>query len=639
MRRFSTILRWAMLIGVIGVIAAIIINEHYINPKTYDNQAIVVYARVLPDGSMKIREERTVRFRGEFSRYTLTFPAKGFSGIKDVAVAESDQTYGLVKSAADRPEGKYTVVSPGGGNGEYKIEWYFRAKDETRKFIIDYRVMDCVTVYQDTAELYWKFIGANRSNAVGQMSVFLTLPPGAAREQIKVWGHGPLEGKVAIDEAGTISLVTKDLPGHRFLEGRVVFPVKLVPQAGNKVNRLVLPEIQKQEEEFVRKTKEEQRNARLRVLAATVLPVAGLVIAGFLYWRYGRRHKPEFFGDYYRELPGDYSPAELGVLYYSGKNQPEALSATLMDLARRGYIMMEPTQREEKRLGGLLGTATKDDVHIRCVKSRDECLRDYEASLLGFLFNDVGGGAAVVKFSDLQMYGKNHPIMIKGFLDDWFAGVKQAAEQRGFFRPRNSGLLLGLSLSLAGLLIAAVSCAKLPQWRELIPGLVIAAAAFGLLAVHERKARRTLYGETQYAMWQAFTRFLKDFSNLDRAQLPQLIMWEHYLVYAVLLGAAQEVLRQLPFVYPQIQERDTDFGRNWGFSRGCGYPTGRYGTPEAAALTPGLAAVSLLDSLQETWITAFSSASGTDTSSSSGSDGGFSSGGGDGGGGSSDSAD
>jgi len=640
MRRIGSILKWAIVVSIIGVIAAIYLNDHYLNPKIYENQEIVVYARVLPDGSMKIREERTVRFRGEFSRYSLSFPTKGYAAIRDIAVAEQDKAYDLVNTTADRPEGKYTVNSPSAGKGDYKIEWYFKAKDETRKFIIDYRVVDCVTVYQDTAELYWQFIGANRTNAIGKMAVYLTLPPGAVREQIKVWGHGPLEGKVAIEETGKISMVTKNLPANRFLEGRVVFPVSLVAQAGKKVNRIILPDIQKQEAEFVRKTQEEQRNAQLRVLAGVAIPVAGLGLVGWLYWRYGRRCKPEFFGDYYRELPGDYSPAELSILYYLGTNQPAALSATLMDLARRGYIRMEPTLREEKRLGGLLGTATKEDVNIWCIKANDESLRDHEVMLLGFLFNDVGSGSQVVKFSDLEGYGRNYAKPLKQFLDNWFDCVKLAVEQYNFFCADNSGRQLGLTLALVALLIAAVSCANMPKWRELMPGLVITVVAFGWLVAHERKARRTLYGETQYAMWQAFSRFLKDFSNMDRAQLPQLIMWEHYLVFAVALGVAREVLRQLPFVYPQIQEPDSEFGRNWGFNQGYGYHLNGHETHNAAGWTSGLATASLLDSLQETWTSAFSSASAADTGSSSGGDGGgFSSGGGGGGGGSSDSAD
>ena len=139
-------------------------------------------------------------------------------------------------------------------------------------------------------------------------------------------------------------------------------------------------------------------------------------------------------------------------------------------------------------------------------------------------------------------------------------------------------------------------------------------------------------------MWQAFRRFLTDFSNMDRAELPQLILWEHYLVYAVVLGVATEVIKQLPFVYPQVNDPNSDFGYYWG-----GMYHTRYdavgGTETSFA---GLAGVTdMMNSLNDSWssvVTAAGSSSGG-SSSGSGDGGGFSGGGGDGGGGGSSDAD
>lgn len=630
------------LVVIVGLLLAgvLFINEHYINAKTYDNQEVVIYARVLPDGSLKIREERTVKFSGEFSRYSLQFPFKGYSGMTDFAVAEQAGSYNRVNSATDRPSGKFTVTAPSGGKGDYKIEWYFRAKDEIRKFIIDYRVLNCVTVYQDVAELYWQFVGAKRDETIGRMLVFVTLPPGAARDQIKVWGHGPLSGQVSVDPLGNISMVTTKLPPNRFMEGRVVFPTGLVPQATKKVNQVALAGIQKQETEFERKTAEEHTLAQMKAVAEAAIPAAGIGLASWLYWRYGRRYKPEFAGDYYRELPGEYSPAELSILYYPNKQEPSAMSATLMDLARRGYIRMEPVHWEEKRLGGLFGTADHDDVVVHCLRGADASLREHEVMLLGFLFNDVGGGQSFVAFSALRQYGKDYAKQMKQFVDDWFNSVRRTAARYTFF-DRNDTFIK--SLWLLGLVVLLVLgtlfCLGTAPYREFAPSVGLTALAFGLLYMVGRKPLRSAYGETQYAMWQAFRKFLTDFSNLDRAQIPQLILWEYYLVFAVVLGVAREVLRQLPVVYPQIQDPESEFGRNWGYY-GSHQLRHDHRSSDSAAGWAGFGTLSLLDSMQQTWGTAFASAKDAgQESSSSGSGGGFSSGGGGGGGGSSSSAD
>ena len=147
-------------------------------------------------------------------------------------------------------------------------------------------------------------------------------------------------------------------------------------------------------------------------------------------------------------------------------------------------------------------------------------------------------------------------------------------------------------------------------------------------------------GQWQVDQWQAFRRFLKDFSNLDRAQLPQLILWEHYLVYATALGVAEEVIRQLPVVYPELSQPDSQFGYYWG-----GMHHSRYDADGGHSSSfAGLASVSeIMSSLDDSWSSAVSglgSAGGGSSDSGGGGDGGgFSGGGGDGGGGGGGDAD
>lgn len=112
------------------------------------------------------------------------------------------------------------------------------------------------------------------------------------------------------------------------------------------------------------------------------------------------------------------------------------------------------------------------------------------------------------------------------------------------------------AISLVGSFVALINNYYFPAI-----GLFMAALISFILSL--KTERRTPYGESQFALWQAFRRFLKDFSNLDRATLPQLVLWEHFLVYAVVLGVAREVLQQLPAVYPEVLDSNSGFARNW----------------------------------------------------------------------------
>ncbi len=65
--------------------------------------------------------------------------------------------------------------------------------------------------------------------------------------------------------------------------------------------------------------------------------------------------------------------------------------------------------------------------------------------------------------------------------------------------------------------------------------------------------RLTPLGADHYARWSSFKRFLQHFSRLDQSTIPALIVWEHYLVFAVVMGDAKEVMEQLHLVYPELK--------------------------------------------------------------------------------------
>ncbi len=51
-----------------------------------------------------------------------------------------------------------------------------------------------------------------------------------------------------------------------------------------------------------------------------------------------------------------------------------------------------------------------------------------------------------------------------------------------------------------------------------------------------------------------FANFLQDFSAMDQHQIPSLVIWEQFLVYAIPLGVAKEVIKQLQIVFPNMEQ-------------------------------------------------------------------------------------
>ena len=594
--------------------------------KFFEELELRVEARVLPDGSMSVKETRLLRFNGEFSRYRRQLPHKGFSDMRIVRVAEPAQDYQRLQAAVGRPAGKYSFARGREAGGEvYNIELYFQAKDEVRTFVIEYLVLDAVRLHTDVAELYWQFIGRNRSVDTEFMAVSLQLPPGAQAEEVRLWGHGPLRGEVRKISGEKLWWETPFLPRDRYLEGRVVFPPRLTPQAKVLTGRAALGSILAEEQRWADQRAAEQKQALYVLAASVVCTLLGWLAAWFIYRRYGRKFKSLLEVEYYRELPGAYSPAEAGYLHEVGTLKPQAISATFMDLARRGYVRMEPST-----------TPQTTDILVRQLKPFGEELRVHERLLLDFFFNQVGQLQPAVWFGALKQFRKADPQATKNFVDQFRTVVELAVEAKGYFeKKRRAAKIAGWCA-----VIAAGLAMLFYGGQEFAPMLASALVAAAFTAVALKSRHFTQKGQQQYDLWQAFRRFLTDFSNLDRAQLPQLILWEHYLVYAVALGVAAEVIRQLPFVYPELNDPGSNFGYYWG-----GMSHTRYdGAGVSQSSFAGLAGFSeVMGSLNDSWssaVTAAVASGGSGGSSSGGGDGGgFSGGGGDGGGGGGGDAD
>ena len=65
-------------------------------------------------------------------------------------------------------------------------------------------------------------------------------------------------------------------------------------------------------------------------------------------------------------------------------------------------------------------------------------------------------------------------------------------------------------------------------------------------------------GEDDLALWQAFGRFLDDFTTFEEKELPEFSVWREYMVYAVAMGNGQKVAKALAIKYPEAVSAGTD---------------------------------------------------------------------------------
>ncbi len=554
----------------------------------YTIEGYNVNVSVQPDGSANIEERLTYRFNGSFNGVFRDIDFSDTDGIQGVKVYVDDNGTERELSVnsessldAEGQSGTYNIVTEGDLK-RFKV--YEKSSDQSKTFIYRYTFLNVCTRYNDIAEFNRKIIDANHDVAYSSIIINIQLPEGASASDIRVYAHGPLTGNSKIIDGRNVQFTLDYLPPGKWMETLVLFPTSLIPQSGRVVNKDALPRILANEKQLAEDANNQREEARrevekyqkeqeaIRKRDAALRPIGNaigitmfclwFVLIFWLYFKYDKELKHNFEGKYYRELPGEYTPAEMSVLMSMGSVDTRDITATLMDLVRKEQLLLNNDTYVKH---GFFKDKEVQDYSLAInPQAPNVSLKRHEAFLMDWFLGRVGNGYSV-RLDDISDYcrstsGASH------FTEDyskWQSLAKEEAGKNNFFDETcATGRLIGILSSLAwlGLGILVITALKSAFGAALVIQAII------LLIFSVRLKRRTAYGNEQHAMWRAFKNFLKDFSNLEKAEMPSIVMWEHYLVYAISLGVAKEVIRQLPLVFTDTDLQNNHLTFMYGYS-------------------------------------------------------------------------
>lgn len=532
------------------LLVSALIRPSMAETKDYYFPEVQIGVTIEKDGSFLIDEYRTYEFTGRFSWADLRIPlaASQVGPGHEVSISEftiSDEN------------GRPLKVESSVQNGLFAAKWYYSASNERRTFHIHYRMRGGIISYPEVTELYCQVIGAWWDRPTKKVLIEVRLPEAVpSKDDLKVWGHGPLTGWAEVLDEKTARFSALDVRSRQYVEIRVVWPSGIV--SGVPSARQTLESIKREEARFVEETIERVRRSReeearlreerernqkkwLKVLGGwgiwqLVGPFLWLLFY-FRFWsRIGRDYRFEGLPEYYRELPSDLPPSFVQVLMREGRGiTPAAFTATIFDLARRGWIGMEDRAVEKR---GLFGS--KESVETRLTLSKDfeqdPALRPHEKDLLDLLFGKLGEPGtrkgSSLTLDNLKDYLKKEPQEFQKWYRSWGKEIKEETRPLGFIEPeslRARNIFLAVSLPLA---ILTLNPVLLILSGVLIPTM----------------KRRTQAWARENELWKAFRHFLNDFSEFRELPPEALKLWEHYLVFGILFGNAKKILKALPVI-------------------------------------------------------------------------------------------
>lgn len=491
---------------------------------------------VQEDGSLLWRYSLRFSFSGKFSYAYMDIPTTGVR-IEEISSPERI-------SIEDR--GNYI-----------RVRWDFSAEDEERTFNVSYKMSNALKVYDDIAELYWKVWPEGWDVKVGKLNVKVYLPSKVSRiDELYIWGHPRLPGRVDIlDTLDGFSLETEDIPPHQWVEIRALFPVTVLSSysGANRINRNMLENILREEEDFAKQTEEENYYTFFAISIGFGIFLCMIILLIYLYFVYGREPKINYQGIYEREIPYDYSPAVVGALMNLRSMSPNTrdFTATLLDLVHKGYIDMTP-----------LG-----DDYVFSLKEKDRSnLEPFEIYVLDFLEKIKWKEGEGIPFSVLKSHIENNPLEFQKVYKQWVNSVKSKVSLLGFFDDRGyrlssriSRIFLFLGVAFIVIYTIIFNTAYSVKWDPLI-GAGIGLLFGGILGViisgifKPGFNRRTETGALHYRKWLNLKKFLSDFSQLKNMPPESLILWEKYLIYGISLGIADKVISNMKILLPEVSD-------------------------------------------------------------------------------------
>ncbi len=512
--------------------------------QTYQWRDVVQEVEIRPNGDVYVSDTRTLWTNEDFGEaflcLDLTPPV--LSPDLRITVTYLDSSGALGSGPSWRVYRQSCVVEGRGSGVELVVRNDRRISERRVRF--DYVLHGSVKAYSDVVEWYWNLVELDHPTIIGyRLSVHA---PGRMLEPFDAYVHtrgNPERPTVTLSaDRSRLDVAFERIPRFNGVEIRYMMDPDLFEITGTTPGHemLLRDEIQ------VAGVQERMSNlARIRQNPYWgLLALLGIGTVGIGTWRAYDRSGREPKGDgmlYPFEPPSDLPPAAVPALQmqsFSPSMMGQAMHATIMDLARKGFAEFDPKGKK---------------INMRLDLSKPTTsLLPFEVAVLNYLKAAARGkDPSYLEFGELKSYSER---AASSFMPSWAKSVRAWLE-----RERGGPLVDKESMRIAGLwakrsllfaLAAGVLAVALAGPAR---AMLIGAGVLGIImAIFARSGLPRWREEVGLEVqgWQGFKRTLTDYTIMKDAPPDFFNMWDRYFVYAAALGVADRYLREIKRAAP-----------------------------------------------------------------------------------------
>jgi uncharacterized membrane protein len=320
--------------------------------------------------SFDVTEDYDISFTGSFRFGTAVIPYANLEDLRNLRVYEAGQP--LQAGCSDLP-GTFCAQRTDAG---LSVVYYFDQpiSNSSQTFTIKYTVIGALRVYSGGDQLSWQAVPEDHSGfPIGSSTITVNLPNGfAPREGIDPVEVDGTPGTVQVHGTTVTATTTQRIEGNGTFGIRVQYPHD--PQARVPSWQAAFD----QQRNFEDTTKPW---IDLGSIALSLVIALGGVLGVYLLW-YNRGRDPNVgpVPEFLSEPPSNLPPAIVGTLIDERADLRDILS-TIIDLAHRGYLVIEEEQKQ-----GFMGIGQHSEFTFkRTDKSLDD-LRGYEKRIVADIF-------------------------------------------------------------------------------------------------------------------------------------------------------------------------------------------------------------------------------------------------------------
>jgi len=496
---------------------------------------------VRSDGTMHVTEYQEITFDGQFSAGFAYIPLTRVDEIENVSVSVANRTTDTPEpldyvpaSRYEDETGTYTYTA---ASGEMAVDYAFEptswSGNDSRVVVLEYDVLGGVRVYEDlepaNQQVWWYAVSQDVTDIapVEDSTVTINLPEVVPSADLIAFPEDP-----TIDGA-SVTWTRENLGEGDEFEVRLQFP---------PITSAEVPAWQVQDDQMRQAQEEAEERSNwagfLMLIAGLVAAVGGGVAFLVTWFTRGRDPNVGMVAEYMETPPNDLRPGPAGILldeHYHSRN----VVATVLDLANRGIIKMEPNAD---------ASTARVNPFTFTLLEHGESLRSYEQLVLDVIFGAGAKANMVVPMPNVigALASQNERISDAYYQQlvslDYFSESPEQTRGRwkAIFR------VIPFLIFLAVVVIVFVTEA----WSGLAFFPIIVGIVFMIFANRMAKSmpRKSTAGAESAAKWRAFRTYLRDLQGKRDLEASRQI-FDQYLPYAVAFGLSEEWVSRFAQVY------------------------------------------------------------------------------------------